>query len=393
MDRSFIVGVISIIKSAFTGEKVFLPEDFDFERAYKLAKHHSVVPLIYYGIVNSNINLEPTLSEKFFTVTCRYVAIGEKQKFECANLIREFEENEIDFMLLKGSVIRSLYPKVEMRAMGDADILIKTEQYNKIIPILERNGFDFIKESSNELVWNKATLHLELHRFLLSPDHEDYFKYFGNGWKFAKLKEGTEYEYEMSDEDFFVFMFAHLTKHYRSSGVGIKHITDILVFLNAKPKLNREYVKQELDKLGMLTFYENVIRMVDVWFNNSEFDDITYLITQKIFASGAFGTSESSNKSKVIKEIKSGKVRKTRAHRFINTVFLPYKNMCLLFPFLKKTPVMLPFMWIYRGLYTLFCKKGTLTKHYKAIKQLSPEQLTQYENDLNAVGLDYKFEE
>lgn len=31
--------------------------------------------------------------------------------------------------------------------------------------------------------------------------------------------------------------------------------------------------------------------------------------------------------------------------------------------------------------------------HYNEIKGLSPEQLSQYEKELNSVGLDYHFEE
>lgn len=40
-----------------------------------------------------------------------------------------------------------------------------------------------------------------------------------------------------------------------------------------------------------------------------------------------------------------------------------------------------------------FCKNGALTMHYNEIKGLSPEQLSQYEKELNSVGLDYHFEE
>ena len=393
MEKSFILGVISLVKSAFTGEKAELPDNFDFARAYTLAKDHCVIPIIYYGIVNSGIELEAELNNKYFAATCQSIAVGEKQKFELSNLSEEFEENGIEFMPLKGSVIRSLYPKHEMRSMGDADILIRAEQYDKIVPILKQNGFTFVKESSNELCWEKLPFYIELHRYLVSPSHKDYFKVFGNGWQLAKPSEGFKHRFEMSDENFFVFLFAHFAKHYRSSGIGIKHMTDIWVYLKAKPELDIKYIERELDKLKMLTFYKNVLRTVNAWFENAELDNITYLITEKIFLSGAFGTRESSVKSNALKDLKSGEVKNIRGKRIFDVVFLPYKNMCILFPVLKKVPVLLPFMWIYRGVYTVFCKKGALTMHYNEIKGLSPEQLSQYEKELNLVGLDFNFKE
>ena len=393
MDKTFISGVISLVKSALTGKKEQLSEDFDFRKAYGLAKSHRVIPLLYYGILNSGIKLEEELGNKYFLSTCESIAVGEKQKFWVSKLSEEFEKSGIDFMPLKGSVIRSLYPKQEMRSMGDADILIHTEQYDKIVTILKENNFSFVKENLNELSWIKPPFYLELHRYLVSPSHKDYFKILGDGWEYARPAEGFKYKFEMSDEDFFVYLFAHFTKHYRSSGIGIKHITDIWVYLKAKPELDMNYIRNKLETLKMLTFYDNVIKTVDVWFGNSEFDDITYLITEKIFSSGAFGTKDSYIKSGALKELKSGESRNIRSRRIFNAVFLPYKNMSVLFPVLKKAPVLLPFMWVYRIIYTIFCKNGTLTKHFNEIKEISPEQLSEYEKELNAVGLDYDFEE
>ncbi len=392
MEQSFVKGIVALVKSAFTEEKTVLSDDFDFESAYKIARKHNIVPIIYYGIINSGLQVPAEVMQKFFSDVCQNIAVCERQKFEISILKSEFEKNCIDFMPLKGTIIRDFYPKAEMRAMGDADILIKFEQYDKIVEILQEKGYTFLKEGSNELVWSKQALLLELHRYLVSPQHVDYFKVFGDGWKYAKPAEGYKYKYEMSDEDFFVFMFVHMAKHYRSSGVGIKHIVDIWLYRNSKPELDEDYIKTRLEELKMFDFYKNILKTIDVWFGDKEFDDITYLITEKIFSSGVFGTNESANKSQALKEIKSGK-ETSRIARAFGTIFLPYYNMCLLFPVLKKVPLLLPFFWIYRGIYTVLFKKGTLTRHFNAIKQLSPEQLSQYEKELNAVGLDYRFEE
>jgi hypothetical protein len=186
-------------------------------------------------------------------------------------------------------------------------------------------------------------------------------------------------------------LFTHFAKHYRDSGIGIKHLIDIKLYLEQN-ELDYEYLQQQLEKLKLWEFFNNVKKTIAVWFDGLESDEITCAITDKILLGGAFGTKEAYNTSAALKQRKQGQ-KNVRTSRFLISVFPPYKNMCLLFPSLKKVPLLLPFYWVWRVIYTAFNKKGTLAKHYNAIKALSPENLEQYERELNAVGLYYCFEE
>ena len=48
------------------------------------------------------------------------------------------EDGELFFELIKSSIpSKKLYPKPELRVMGDADILIREEQYDKIKPVMD----------------------------------------------------------------------------------------------------------------------------------------------------------------------------------------------------------------------------------------------------------------
>ena len=90
-------------------------------------------------------------------------------------------------MPVKGTIIKFWYKKPELRYMTDADILIKTEQYDKIKPVLQELGFSEVAESLCEIIWDKSNrLHLELHKSLIPPTDEDFYAYFGSGWNYAK---------------------------------------------------------------------------------------------------------------------------------------------------------------------------------------------------------------
>lgn len=392
MISDIITDVIGLVKSGITGEPAVLHDDLDFNNIYRLAVKHNSVPLLYYGLVNSGVTLPPELEEKFFAAVCRNIMMCEYQDAESAKLEDAFRNSGIDYMPLKGFIMRELYPKREMRIMADVDILIRLEQYEQIVPIMEDLGFKFTVESPKELIWDKPPLSVELHKSLVSDKCDDYYKYYADGWKFADKALDGSTKYVMSDEDFFIFMVTHLAKHYRVAGIGIRHITDIWVYLKNKPSLDMEYIDAEISQLKLTEFFKNILKTVDVWFNGAEHDNVTELITEKIINSGSFGTTDDANKSSALQELKSGKAKNVRTEHILQSVFLPYKNMCLLFPVLKKAPILLPALWAWRIIKTAV-KKGTLAGHYNAVKALSPENISQYEQELKAVGLEYKFED
>ena len=385
--------IISLVKSALMGKSVEIPGDVDLTKLYKFAVHQNIVPIIYYGLTNCGYDGQSAGIEQFFISTCQYIVTAEQQDDCIKTLLKEFDDNSIEYLPLKGTLLRGLYPKPEMRAMGDADILIKTEQYDKIKSIMLRLGYTEGVESDHELVWHKASVVIELHKRLIPSYNNDYYKYFGDGWNNAKQCDNST-RYEMSVEDNLIYLFTHFAKHYRAGGIGVKHLVDIKLFLDKKTEIDFGYLKKQLKKLKLWEFFQNVRRTIDVWFSNCQEDDVTKLITSVILGGGAFGSSKAYGISMALKDKKQG-ASKSRFKRFMIMIFPSYQHMSEKFPVLVKVPVLLPFLWIWRLCYIVF-KKGKrdgIAKYYGSIIELKNDNIDQYEKELNAVGLDFRFEE
>jgi len=235
--------VILILKSALTGEKYTLPDDFDIEGVYKTALKHSVVSMMYYGMINCGVNDSSPQMQQLFMKTCQNIVTCEKQMYELKRLFEAFDNEKIEYMPVKGVLIKNMFPKPEMRSMGDADILIKIEQYDKIKAVMEKLDFKEVLESDHELNWVKrGSLFVELHKRLIPSYNKDYFAYYGDGWRLAKLCDGTRYS--MTDEDQMIYLFTHFAKHYRTAGIGIRHFVDIWVYRKNKPELDEEYIME-----------------------------------------------------------------------------------------------------------------------------------------------------
>lgn len=387
------IGIIALVKSALTGEKAEISENFDWDNALNTAKKHQIIPMLYYGVQYSGITPPAEIMQFLELATFKNISVSQNQLYALEQICKAFDENEIDYMPLKGSVLKFIYPKPEMRPMGDADILIRQEQYEKIRILMQKSGFTEGRESGYDYAWDKpSSLHLELHKHLVPVNYKDFYSYYDNPWRLAHNVKNNRYI--LNDEDNYIFIFTHYAKHYRARGIGIRHILDIYVFLSQNKNMNFSYVDKELEKMGLLKFYKNTIHTINVWFGEEHADTISDFITNKIFSSGSFGKSEYLNISNAVITSKSAKsLRGIKFKQLFNMIFLPYSNMCLLYPCLKKTPVLLPIFWVVRAVYAVFNKRKRIGYHIKNLKSLTDNEISQYQDDLTYVGLDFNFKE
>lgn len=374
--------IIALLRSALEGKKYSLAEDVDYDYINKIAKQHKIANLLFHGATNCGITSNPVFGEMFSSV-CTAMAQNEQQLFEIKKLAGIFEENNIDYMPLKGLILKNMYPKSDMRPMCDADILIRFEQYEKIKQILIKLGYEEKEETDHELPWQKPSLYLELHKRIVPERDEDYYSYFGDGWKKAIKSEESPNKYVMSDEDVMIYLFTHFTKHYAGAGIGIKHMVDLWVYRSKITKLDEEYIEKELKLLHLFEFYKNVMHTLEAWFNDAQLCEKDEFITNVIFENGIFGNAKNAVLSTASKAPESSKFR-----RRLSVVFPSYSAMKYMYPVLKKAPFLLPVMWVVRIFKTLFFKRSIISQQLHSRDDISDDKINTYKNAMNYVGLD-----
>lgn len=388
-------GILRLIYSAITGQAMPMPESFDLEQAQMLIQKHQIGNLIYYGASNCGLDTKQPQLRKLFETTYQCMLVDERQRKELSKLFAAFDANQIHYMPLKGVLMKHLYPQTDMRIMGDADIMIKLEQYEKIQQIMAELGYVFKVETDHELVWENAGLHLELHKRLLPEYNGDFAAYYGDCWRLGKPTADNPFRYEMTDEDQMIYLFTHFAKHFRNGGIGIRHMTDLYVYKKAKPNMDEDYLALELKKLQMYDFYCNIFHTLEVWFENGTANEKTDLITEHVFSSGAYGTSDRRNMAEAIRTRaqKKESAKQIQRKKWIKVIFLPYTSMCVTYPCLKKAPVLLPIMWIARWVKILVKKPQRILYQRQQIKLLQEDTLDTFEGRMNSVGVTFDFGE
>lgn len=379
-------GIITLLKSGVTGETLPLPEGFSLEEACTVIRKQGLVTLAYEGAVRCGISREAPAMKELFRDYYMALLRSERQMAKVNRLLQEFEEAGIDHLPFKGCIMKQLYPKPEMRLMGDADILIRLEQYEKIKPILVSLGFAMHVESDCELIWTCPDLYLELHKCMVQPSHKDYYGYFGDGWSRAMRLSGHRFGF--SAEDMYVYLFMHFAKHYRSGGIGCRHVVDLWVFRQANPSMDQAYVNEELEKLQLQQFHENCVRVMELWFGCGQPDEVTDFITRRIFSGGVWGNAKDYHIFVELARVKDpGQIKNSRLQYVRHLVFPSLVQMQKKYPILQHLPFLLPAAWAVRGMAVLLCKREKLDRAIKTGNRISDEALTAHQEALRAVGL------
>ena len=113
-------------------------------------------------------------------------------------------------------------------------------------------------------------------------------------------------------------------------------------------------VQPVLERFGMWTFHNRMVRLSLAAMGQETMDDASELLLSHAFMYGIYGTDKSYKAGRIAamgNSLTAGKRRSALA-----AVFLPYKQMKVRFPILEKWPVLLLWYWMKRIMRSL--KRG-----------------------------------
>lgn len=380
-----IAAMFSLIKSALTGQKLLLNSNINWDKIIKIAKLHQIVPIIFYGLKNSNI--ATPYDDKLFEITTQNIFIEQRQFNIIEEVKNAFKKNNIDFLILKGARLKNIYPKSEMRVMGDIDILIRPEQYFEVRQIMLQMNFKEGLEWNYECHWRKNDINIELHKQFYSSNEYHIYDFFDNIWQKVKTQKNNKNSFEMSKEDEYIYIFLHLLKHYCAGGIGLRQFIDIYTYRLKFNRLDERYIENTLKESGFLDFHNNVIETLNYWFDGGVENQTVRTITQKAIVSCLFGTEESRDMLTVTRAIKNaGNVKKAKMKELNTMLFPSLSKMRSQYTVLTKVPFLLPVIWILRLVKVVF-KPKNIKNNIKHLKKFDAKKVAEFDAGLKKVGL------
>lgn len=341
---AYVIGLISsVVNDSAPPEN---PGE-DWSKIIAFSKKQSVLNLVAYAAERLNGKPDEQIMKFLREYRMQKTVVEAQQELAACDACEKLDEMGIRHMLLKGSVMKNRYPSPDMRTMGDIDILVEADHCREAVDAFVADGFVFVDEGDLHSNVRKGNAYIELHRAMVDSNHEVLSDYYGDGFKLAKKSENGEYEYRLSDEDFYVFMIAHIAKHYRYGGLGIRFLLDLYVYEKSLPTLDINYIERELEKIGLKKFYEKIRKISYKWYSG-EFDGSFDIMSEYIVSGGVYGIEGTEMQNSYIYDHLHEDIRFQKIKTVFKIVFLEYKEMKIRYPILEKKKFLLPLFWIVR---------------------------------------------
>jgi ribosomal protein L23 len=365
----------------------------DSKKLYITAKENGLSGTIY-PTIKDKISDEIILS-KFKKEFYLYVSEDTK-KTEVKNMISKlFNLKKIEHIYLKGMRLKDLYPKTYMRSMGDIDFLVRESDFDKARESLIELGLRDDSKGPVHDVFFFGDMEIELHKRLRSKSKYPEFEVLDNVWNYAVRHK--EYEFHVVNEFELIYLLFHLKKHLLYTGVGLRNIIDIGIYLNHfKDHIDFEQLYDFLDKTNCQVFFEQLVVFNEIYlginltksFNlKSTLDNELFeVFTEYIIKSGTHGIGIGFNQfaNRFAADANADIKRKQSIHRL---VFPKYESLKIRYPKMMKSKLLIPIGWIRRWLYFIFKDRKKSAYKIKVLREVVDEEVKETSQLFKKMGL------
>lgn len=319
------------------------------------------------------------------------------RNYNCSELVRmlavandrqlieaDLAAHNINYMFLKGLVIKDYYPKASMRQMSDNDILYDAsskENQIAIYEIMKKHGYEMSYCAENSDDFKKEPYYMfEFHRELFF-DESSFYPKFDMLWDNATPSAGYKNKFDMSVNDIYIYSVAHMYKHYISSGCGVRFLADLyVIWKKEKDNLDFDEINNRFQKMGILDFAQKSKDLAISMFTHQKLnaEQIAFL---EVFVRDEIYGDRSIGMKRRFDEIKKNKTASKLdvIRYYFSRLFPSSHNMHLYYKELDERPWLLGYYYIKRIYKRGFLKRGRAKKEIQMVREFTKDETVEKE--------------
>ena len=312
----------------------------------KIGRRQSILPIILEGLKTNQIPSDYYKEYDSAWIKTLYQTVQQQDALK--RVSNALESAAISYILLKGAVLRGLYPSAVLRTSCDIDILVREESLDSAVKVIEQNaGFKVIGHSYHDISMVDSHVHLELH-FNIKENMENIDCLLEKAW-----------EYAFPDKNDYCCKFS----------------TEFQLLEYDEPVL-----RDMCSKCKILTFYEKSCSMVDSWMCGKKVDSSLSEYENCCLNGGVYGASETELASK--KRHKRW-IRYVWDRMFVNREWLETE-----FPEIRRKPYLIPSRQIKRWKRLLDKEKRRMIRQdINSLRSVDQETIEAFDALLTSLGL------
>ena len=256
----------NLLRSSLWSSSTCVSADFkDWPGLFTLAKQQSVLALVAHAVLSDSeisAQLNESIKARLKTHVMANMSTHRVLNNSVVLVVAALDTAGVPSVLLKGQALARNYPIPELRACGDVDIYVGTENYLKACEVLGAIASwkeDCCPEANvKHYDVRIGQTPVEIHRY----SDVNASKYYDKVYQ-AYSDEGLSQGLRTMDfagtvvntpaDDFNAFyIFNHLWHHFLTSGIGLRQFCDWMMFLHVrKDEIDREKLRRILMDMDM----------------------------------------------------------------------------------------------------------------------------------------------
>lgn len=379
--------LIALLRYAIRGEafdKGALEKSLDSKKVatlFTVAQKHDVAHLVALALEDNGITVEGEAWQGFLKEKEQAILRYEMIQADTLEICACFEKEKIDYIPLKGAVLRSYYPKPWYRTSCDIDILVHECDLDRAVDALVKQLSYRVegKKTYHDIsLYSPFGMHLELHHNI-KENKPEYDGVLSRVWESSLRTEDGSCGYRQTNEFLMFHLMAHMAYHFADGGCGLRSVLDIWV-LKQGLSVDESSLESLLKEAGLDTFYHAIMALSEYWFGDEKSPLPIVLEAEKfILLGGAYGTS---GQGAITRQIKKG----GKFKYFWSRIFMSYESLAVLYPVIKKHKILTPFCQVARWFGVIF-KTKRIRKEIKNVASVDKAQLEATAELLNGLGL------
>lgn len=262
------------------------------KKLYALSCHHDMAHLVAHSLSLAGLLGNDEVGEAFRRSQLLAVFRETEQSGALAAIGEAFERAGVDYLPLKGAVIRQRYPEPWMRIGCDVDVLVRPEELERAATCLcDALGYKRGNRNAHDLTLTSPEgVTVELHFDMIESDcAANSAEVLGRVWEYAHAEKGA-HGYALRDDMFYFYHLAHMAKHFEHGGCGVKPFLDM--WLLCREPYDGEARRALLKEGGLSDFDAACRKLCEAWFAGQAWDSLCEDMSRYLLTAGMYGDAE-----------------------------------------------------------------------------------------------------
>lgn len=345
--------LFSLLKTSLWGAETYplsASAETDWQAVYTELRHHTIQNLPVDCLAKADPSHAALYRQHALRGISHWYRLMQEQQYLCCLL----RDQGIPCAVLKGAAAAHCYPHPENRSMGDIDLIVKPEDFDRASKLL-LEICEYLGENRRHIELRRNGIVVELHRSF-STFNDAAKNQLLDGLIFKAINHAEWVQLEgfsfpmLPPEINGLVLLEHINVHMES-GLGLRQIIDWMLFADRhleNPVWEQNFLST-VRQLGLQALAVSVTRMCQIYLGLRQ--DITW-------CHGADDTLCGDLMSHTLQQGNFGRKLPRGYNRTVNLLSTAKKGPALLrslqrrgcinWPLLKKLPWLRPFAWLYQ---------------------------------------------